>query len=556
MNDAGAGVTEPTLRLDARALGVIALLALVAAAPSLVNGFAYDDYWIIVNNERVHSLSRWADWFQTSYWPTRDATLYRPLTTTAFALQWWIGGGSPLMFHIVNVALYVAGAVAVARLAGLLLPAPAALMAGAVFAVHPVHVEASANVVGQSELFAGLTMVVATTVYIRARRAGPLQRQTTLGLAALYLVGALFKEHALTLPAWFVVAELTVLRDVGGALRARLVSLLPLLTLFATVAALALVARWSVLGAIGGDLPHPVLRDAGAGGRALIMLGVLPDLARLLVWPAGLYADYSPAHVIVSPDPSPGHINGLVIAIGAILIIVVAWRHSRAAAFGLLVAAAAWLPTANILFPSGILLSERTLYVPSAGVAIAVGVGLAWLARRSTIDARYQRAAAVAFALVLLAGIARSVDRARVWRSNDELFWTMRRDEPDSFRARYVWGNVLFQRGDLRGGEAEWRAAIRIFPNYPNVYEDLGHQYREHGLCRAAIPMYESALRINPRVWSTRQGLTVCQLALAQFRAARQTARLGMVYGDFHRWFRDRAFSAESALVATDSVKR
>ncbi|HKS06894.1 MAG TPA: tetratricopeptide repeat protein [Gemmatimonadaceae bacterium] len=556
MSESGGALTESPTTLDARLIALVALLALVASAPSLLNDFAYDDRWIIVTNPRVHSLSRWSDWFTTAYWPTVKGSLYRPLTTTGFALQWWMGGGSPLVFHIVCVALYVAGTVAVTKLAALLLPIRAAVIVGALFAVHPTHVEAVANVVGQSELWVGLVMVCATIVYIRARRAGPFTRRTTVTIAVLYLAAALFKEHGLTLPAWFLVAELTVLRDIGGPLRARLASLTPLALLMVAGAALAITLRVDVLGAVGGDVPHPALREVGGGGRVLIMLGLLPDLARLIVWPARLYADYSPDHVMVSATPSISQLNGIVVAIGMIVIIVAAWRYSRPAAFGVLIAAAAWLPTANLLFPSGILLSERTLYLPTAGALIAVGVGAAWFDRRYTGNLNAMRTGGALLATLLVLCVGRFVDRTRAWRSSVDLFWTMQRDEPTSFRARYAWGSVLFDRGDLRGGEREWRAAIRIYPNYPNVYADLAHRYREHGFCRGALPLYATALELDERQDGSRQGSVACYLALAQYRAARDAAQSAIARGDFVDWYKARIVSADSALAALDSLKR
>jgi hypothetical protein len=326
--------------------------------------------------------------------------------------------------------------------------------------------------------------------------------------------------------------------------------------LFAVIAALVLVVRWDVINALSGDIPHPALRDVGIGGRVLIMLGVLPDLARLLVWPARLYADYSPDHIRVFDAPSLTQLNGVVVVVGALAIFAIAWRRSAVAAFGLLVAAAAWLPTANILFPSGILLSERTLYLPTAGVLLAVGTAVAWFDRKYAGQREIRGFVGCVLAVTLVLGISRSVHRSRAWRSSNDIFWTMRRDEPSSFRARYAWGAVLFDRKDLRGGEVEWRSAIRIFPNYPFVYEDLAHRYREYHLCHAAIPLYERALALDDEMSSSRQGLVACQLGLAQFRAARRTARLGVVKGHYSDWFRARLFSAESALVATDTTGR
>ena len=107
----GARVSDP--RWGAFAL-VIVLLAVAASATSLRNGFTYDDRWIIAENGRVHSVRALWHYFSESYWPMKSgAALYRPLAILAYSVQWVVGDGSPLVFHLVNVLLYAASAVAV-----------------------------------------------------------------------------------------------------------------------------------------------------------------------------------------------------------------------------------------------------------------------------------------------------------------------------------------------------------------------------------------------------------------------------------------------------------
>jgi tetratricopeptide (TPR) repeat protein len=528
---------------------------LVVSAPSLLNGFAYDDRWIIVENGRVHSLDQWAEWLRTSYWPTGDTRLYRPLTSALFALQWVVGGGTPLIFHAVNVALHIAAAVAFTWLASLLLPPAAALVVGALFAAHPLHVEAVANVVGQSELSAGVLMLVAMAVYLRARRTGGPTRGTAVGIAVLYPLAIALKEHALVLPAWFALAECTVLRR-GEPWRTRTARLGFLIPLLAAGATLSLVARYQVLGALGGDVPHPVFDHLDIGGRALVMLGVLPDLARLLIWPARLSADYGPAQLFVSATPDLSQINGLLVIAAGLVALAVAWKRSAPAAFGLLAAALAWFPTANLVFPSGILLSERTLFLPSAGALLALGAVVSWFDQRYASRRRVRAVAAAVVGVALTLGFARSADRARVWRSTEEVLATTVRDAPLSFKAHYAWGALLFERGDLSGGEREWRLALRLFPDYHMIYQDLAHRYREHHLCTVAIPLYEQALVLDGGLPLSRAGLLACQLELARFSAARETARQAIRDGVDPRWFRARLFTADSALAATTAAPR
>ncbi len=82
------------------------MLAVAASLSGISNGFALDDVQIIVENERVHSLIGAWRIFTQAYWPpSGGSSLYRPLTSLGFVIQWAVGGGSPLPFHIVSIAL-------------------------------------------------------------------------------------------------------------------------------------------------------------------------------------------------------------------------------------------------------------------------------------------------------------------------------------------------------------------------------------------------------------------------------------------------------------------
>lgn len=130
---------------------VPAIVALLCYLPALRNGFALDDVVIIADNAAIHRLSTLVAALGRPYW-YNVGHLYRPLTTLSFGLEWTAGRGSPLLFHAVNVAWQAGISALVARLALQWWPATAALAAGLWFAIHPVHAEAVANIVGRSEL--------------------------------------------------------------------------------------------------------------------------------------------------------------------------------------------------------------------------------------------------------------------------------------------------------------------------------------------------------------------------------------------------------------------
>ncbi len=533
----------------------IAALALLSSGVGLHNGFAYDDRWIIVQNANAHSLNRPWELFGSTYWPTsRGASLYRPLTILIYAAQWVFGGGAPFLYHLVNVSLYVVDAVLVLLLGLQCLPRSGAWVAAALFAVHPVHVEAVANVVGQAELWTGLVLLSAVLIYVRERQGGvTIPRGSAIAIVALFVAGMLIKENAIVLPALLVIAELFLVHDTRPW-RERADKLFTLLLWMTMFAMAYLWVRLRVTGEIGGDTEHPALSHLSMGQRSLLMLGLVPEFGRLLVWPDHLSADYSPQMVPGYGGWHAGLIPGAVLLLCVAILMFVSWRRAPVVAFGIAWLVIAISPVANILIPSGILIAERTLLVPSVGVVLAVGMLVPWVLERVNKQARIVRiAAAGAFALLLTLGIGRSVERTYSWKDSDTVFNTLVADAPLSFKAHYVNGGMLFEEHHGREAEIQWLIAIKLMPDYYAVRVDLAHKYRELHHCVAAVPLYLKALEIEPALPLARIGLVACYLELAQFRKARLAALMARAEGYSPRAFQFTVEIADSALVATDS---
>lgn len=542
----------------------VVLLALLASASGLGNGFVYDDRPIILENARVHTLARWWEAFAQPYWPPNwGDTNYRPLTILSFAVQWALGGGSPLLYHAVSVALYVGVCLAVLRLARLVLPSSAAWIVAALFAVHPVHVEAVANVVGQSELMVALGSTLAVAAYVRMRDAGAARERLPPAVAAIALLYAMVsfsKESGFLLPGLFLAAELTVVRTRLGAqrraLRARARELWPVYSVCAGIGLVYLLLRRSVLGGFGDD-PNVVISLLSHESRVLTMLGVVPDWARLLLWPARLAADYSPPGVRVMLGPAWEIVPGLAVLLGAAALGIAAWRAGRpVAAFGLLWLAVAIFPVSNLVIRSGVILAERTLFLPSVGALIAVGAAAAWaIDRLAELPRSRRRLAAVPLALVLAAGAAKSASRQRVWRDGETFLEQIVQDAPLSYRAHYMYGMWLIENGRREEGERRVRTAIRLFPYDGAPYTDLADRYRRAGICAPAIDLYRRAIALGAFRDRARLGLVACLLREGHLADAAEQSRIGAAErGPEAAQFRRLLAIADSAIAATSSL--
>jgi protein O-mannosyl-transferase len=506
---------------------IVAALALAAAANSVANGFAYDDVYLIVKGTRMHTITGWWREFAHTYWPEDSGgDGYRPLTIIAFRFQYALGGGNPMTYHAVNVVLHAVTAVAVFWLACGVLPLAAAAAAAALYAVHPVHTEAVANVVGQSELWVALLVTLATGLFVHGRRGGAITWKRWLAIGGLYAAALLFKEHAIVLPALVLLAEFTVVRD-RAPVRQRLQPLrVPILLL--TVVALGYMWARSrvVVGGLSGFQPYVVFQALGlsTGNRILTMIGAAPEWLRLFLWPARLMTEYAPPYIDVAEGPSVTQLPGLLVLLGIVGLFAACWRRSPATSFGIGWLMITLLPASNFVVPAGFIIAERTLLMPSVGVLIAIGSVIPWLYARIERQRALQYSAGVAFAALLALGIARSYTRNRAWRDNGTLFRQAIQDSPQSYRAHFMLGQFLFENKRKTEGEMHYRHAIQLFPLDPLMTLGLAEQYRNAGKCEAAITLYRWFFTLQPNSARGQNGFALCLLNTWQLDEAKERA--------------------------------
>jgi protein O-mannosyl-transferase len=531
-----------------RAAVIVALVGGLAYANAIANRFTLDDDTVIAKNDLVRHLSSVWRAFALPYWPVvTPAGQYRPLAIASFAVDWAVSGGSPHWMHFVNVMWHVLACVLVWRLLRQLVASGPALAGALFFALHPVHVEAVANTVGRCEVMAAVFVVGAVLAH---RRGSWIAVPLYAAALASKESGAVFLGLAAANDLLLGTAQ-SVSGDVartpavvrGVALWRRR---WPLYAGYFGVAAvyaatLAIVFRHRSLVDIA-----PTWFRASAVDRWLTEARVVPEYLRLMAAPYTLRMEYSPRVIDVAHHVSPIVAAGMVVTAAVGVALVYAWRRAPAAAFGLAWFGIAVSPVSNILFASGVVLAERTLYLPSVGAAILAGWAAQEVIRR--LDARPAsrpaghrlpvgfRGLAMGGALaILLAFAVRTWTRTAIWHDDKRLLVDAMLTESESYRTHLWAAEILGKHGDVAGAQREYAMARTLYPEDPHVYEAAAMIADAQDQFALADRLYDSASAIVPGV------------AVVYLRQGRLRFRAGDYAGAIH--------SARLAYLASpDSV--
>jgi hypothetical protein len=522
-------------RLRPSAALLLAGACVLAGAGGLAGDFTYDDKAIVRDNPRIHAPERVAEIFTAQYFggPPGTGTAYRPALLLSFAVQWWIHGGRPAAFLAVNLALHILVTILLAvLLLRLDLPSPTAVAAALLFAVHPIHVESVASVVGRGETQAA-ALAIGSILLGLSFVDGARRRGLALATALIfYLAACLTKESAAVTPA---LLALGLTWRAEGSLAARLRQALTGGAAFWAGSAVVLAGVFGARAAVlGGTLK---------GSRTVIFplenpLAPLPALDRVLnaslvffrylgrlAFPLRLSSDESAWSI-----PVVG--RGDLLAWAAILLLALLVAVSLArlssgvpAAFGFLFLGLAALPASNLLFPTGTIFAERLMYLPAAGFCVIVA---SWVfgPAREVAGVSFPRLAV--FATVVLLFAARTVVREPVWWSDEALFANMIRVSPKSAKAHYDFAYMAAGIGRPERALEEYTRASEIYPGYWDAWAGRGRMERELGRPRASEKAYAESLRVAPAYENGFFGLGLAREDLHDLEGAQRAYREGL----------------------------
>lgn len=509
------------------ALG-IALLAIVPFLPSLGGDFIFDDMLQIVENDQIRDLRNLPRFFAADVWAAAGipySSFYRPLMYTTFAFETALTGGEPQawVFRVTNLLLHAGVCLTLfATMRRVGAPLSAAALAGALFAVHPMHAEDVAWAAARPDLLMTLFALLASFVYLGAPAPGGPSRARFLAVGGLMMLSLLSKESGVAAPV--LLGALVLMRSPaeGAVARIRdgLLAALPYVALIAVFLGL----RGMIIQVEG--MP-PLVGDDATRFPFRSWAEAIPSVLAI----AGRYLALmlAPFEASFFRVPKWEYVGWGLWAVPLGLAAVAGAPWSRAAAW--LAFAFLSIGVQSIGIPSAGYLSQRYAYLPSAGACAAIAEVLAWACFGAGASAARVRVGVAASAALIAVWVALLVPRSLEWTDEDRLWsaaWERDKDstavvmnyafrlvdhgraeealplfesleelEPGSWVSPYGVANALAALGRHEEAIALYRTAVERAPMVPQIRHSLAAVYEQVGDFESARRVYAEAVDLH-----------------------------------------------------------
>jgi len=339
-----------------------------------------------------------------------DMLFIRPIADMLWLLDYRLWGLNPIGYRVTNLMMHSMDSILVFFLAFFLLHnKKAALAAGFLFAIHPIHSGAVSFIVGRTDPICSifyLLSLISFALYILYNQ----RHRFFYLLSILFYPLAIFsKETAITLPLTIILYDSFVMKKFSLRLCIRRINLyIP----YIAITVLYIVSRLIFTGRLGG-YPDPI-----TGGPGILNFKIIDYMSKVLYYiPTELFVPINPAVFssasiqLITMTLVSGVLVAIVLSLKEIL------KQSRIILFAFLWMVVTLIPAHNLIGESNVLEGARLLYLPSAGFCI--GLAFIIMAIKGKGIKRYLPL--IIFTLVSIIYIFITIKNNSVWISAGEI---------------------------------------------------------------------------------------------------------------------------------------
>ena len=557
---------------------LMGVIVFVCYLPTLKNGFVWDDYHNLVENQSYRGLSiSHLHWMFTTF---HDAN-YHPLAWMTLGFDFVLWGVNPAGYHLTNLVLHILNTIlfyylivifirqsnSIGPTASLFIIQVGAVVGALFFSIHPLRVEPVAIISSRSDVLCGFFYLLTMIAYLRMVDVELVAERRKWFLFALlfFVLSLLSRAWGITLPIVLLILDVYPLRRFGLKDRSKalnkkvLIEKIPFVMLALSTALLALLAK---KGSMLQVAQHGLLDRFMQATYGLCFY----------LWKTALPVNLSPLYLLEKAfNPlAPKYIfcTLAVFSITAGLIVVRSkwpWALSSWACYGVIVS-----PLLGFVQSGPQIVADRYTYIACMPFGILVGAGMvrlwiAWHKEQLSSIVWFIAKQAIWVGLLILAVL--SFRQIRIWHDN-RTFWNyvleidpanyiaynnrgvfLKEHVGDLALARsdftnaidlnqefvdpyYNRGLILEHQGDIVGAVSDYTRVVQLDPENENAYNNRGGLLKKQGNLSGALADFNTAIRLNPSSPEGYANRGVLWLAQNDFKRALQDLNKALEVAD------------------------
>ncbi|MBT3210079.1 MAG: tetratricopeptide repeat protein [Bacteroidetes bacterium] len=520
--------TPQNLRKNYLAILIIVVVCFVLYGNTIPFGYAFDDTIVISGNEftqkgfsGIKEIFTY-DLFAGYYGKDKNMVVggrYRPLSLLTYAIEYQFFGENPHINHFFNVLLYALCGIMIYIVLSMLFKLKFAktfhqqkwyfsipFLVAVFYVAHPVHTEVVANIKGRDEILVLLFSLI--SLYFSFKYLEKLKLKYLFINFFIFFLALLAKENTIT---FLAIIPLSAYFFSNYKARNILISIIPLIL----ASVVFLIIRQSIIGTTPEKLEDELMNNPFLGmnftEKFTTIFYTLVVYLRLMIFPHPLTIDYYPYHIPLVKLTDLRGIFSFLIYLGLSVFIIRNFKKKSIFVYSLLLFIITLSIASNILFPIGVFMNERFIFISSLGFSLAFIYFLIEIMPKIIKNKKvYQATFLSMMMIVFLLYSVKTISRNRAWESSFKLFTNDVHISANSAKGNGLAGEYYLIEAKntedeklrdeyFQNGIKYLTRAIEIYPKHAIALYNLAaahFQYNEN--YDEAIKVYKKILAISP----------------------------------------------------------